>query len=160
MRLLKSFKFAAHGIWHCIKYESNFRIHTVAAASVAGFAAVYGVTTVQAAVLTLIIALVFVAELLNTAVEAMVDIISPERSRLAAVAKDCAAGAVLALALGAVVIAAFIFSDLDKLRRCLEFAVRNAVYIAVWIALCAYYIFGVPRAAEKTDKIEQPKKTD
>ncbi len=158
MKLLKSFGYAAHGIWRCIKCETNFRIHTVAAISVAVFAAVYGVTGTQASILTVIIALVFVAELLNTAVEAMVDIISPKRCCLAATAKDCAAGAVLILAAGAVIIAVFTFSDADKLRLCLDFALKYRIFLVLYIVLCACYIFVVPKSPRSNN--ESKKSTD
>ena len=118
----------------------------VAALSVAMFAYVYGVSVTQGAALTLIIALIFTAELLNTAIEAIVDLVSPQRHTLAAVAKDCAAGAVMVLAAGAVVIAVFIFSDLDKLAVCVQFAMEKALYLAIYVAFCAYFIFGIPKS--------------
>lgn len=153
MKLLKSFRYAARGVWCCIKCETNFRIHLVAALSVAIFAYVYGVSVTQGAALTLIIALIFTAELLNTAIEAVVDLVSPERNTLAALAKDCAAGAVMILAAGAVIIAVLIFSDTDKLMVCARFAVEKALYLAIYVAFCAYFIFAVPKQERcKADK--------
>ena len=75
MKLINSFKFAFRGVLSGIKNEMNFRIHTVAAVTVIIFSCIYGVDSAKAALLTLTICLVMVAELINTAVEAMVDII-------------------------------------------------------------------------------------
>ncbi len=55
------------------------------------------------------IVLVLAAECLNTAVESVVDLVSPDYAELAKHAKDCAAGAVLVCALGAVAVAAAVF---------------------------------------------------
>ncbi len=143
MKLLNSFKYAIGGIWNAINNEMNFRIHTVAAVSVAMFAAVYGVSSAQAAILTLIICLVMAMELLNTTAEAIVDLISPERSPMAQIAKDSAAASVLALAIGAVIIAIFTFSDIEKLKRVWEFAIDNIAFFTVYIMVCVFYIFGI-----------------
>ena len=143
MKLLKSFGYASKGIWSAIRNEMNFRIHTVAAVSVAMFATVYGVNRTQAAVLTLIICLVMAMELLNTTAESIVDLISPERSKMAQIAKDSAAAAVLALAIGAVIIAVFIFSDIEKLKAVLDFAIENIAFFTVYIVVCVFYIFGI-----------------
>ena len=99
----------------------------------------------QLAPLVLVICLVMTGELLNTAVEAMVDIISPERCRLAKIAKDSAAGAVLILAAGAVVLAFLTFSDKDRLLNVLEYITKHYPFIIAYIALCAVYIF-LPRS--------------
>ena len=63
----------------------------------------------QWAILLTMIALVFHAEIINTALEAIVDKVSPEFHPLAKVAKDCAAGAVLVTALAAVIVGLLIF---------------------------------------------------
>ena len=121
----------------------NFRIHTVAAVSVAMFATVYGVSRTQAAILAAVVCLVMAMELLNTTAESIVDLISPERCRMAKIAKDSAAAAVLMLAVGAVVIAVFIFSDIDKLKGVLEFALDNIAFFTVYVIVCVLYIFGI-----------------
>ncbi len=143
MKLLKSFGYALNGIWYGIRNEMNFRIHTVAAVSVAMFAAVYGVSRTQAALLTLVICLVLAMELINTAAESMVDMISTEKRSAAKLAKDSAAAAVLVLAVGAVIIAVFIFSDVEKLKTVLHFAIDNAVFFIAYIIACVFYIFGI-----------------
>lgn len=84
--------------------ERNFRLHVVVAIAVVVMAAVLRVSRVECAVLVLTMGLVFTTELLNTAMEAVVDLISPEYHEAARTAKDAAAGAVLLSALMAVIV--------------------------------------------------------
>ena len=141
MKLINSFRFALRGVLSGIKNETNFRIHTVAALSVIIFSFIYGIDAPRAAVLTLTICLVMVAELINTAVEAMVDIISPQKNKFAQIAKDSAAGAVLILAIGAVIIAVLTFSDVQSLLKVWLFIKNNIILTVIYILLCAFYIF-------------------
>lgn len=114
MRLLKSFYYAFSGIRHCIKNETNFRVHIVAMVTVIIFSCIYDIPNYEKAILTILISLVMVAELINTSIEAMVDRISPEKSENGKISKDSAAGAVLVFALSAVICAVFLFSDTKK----------------------------------------------
>ena len=82
----------------------------VIAVSVFAFA-LYGVTDTQAILLILTYGMVLSAELMNTALEKAVDLISPDKHPLAKMAKDAAAGGVLITAIAAVVIAVFLFRD-------------------------------------------------
>lgn len=141
MKLINSFKFAFRGVLSGIKNEMNFRIHTVAAITVIIFSCIYGVDSAKAALLTLTICLVMVAELINTAVEAMVDIISPEKTSFAKIAKDSSAGAVLVLAIGAVIIAFLTFSDMEKLKNVLFFIKENIAATIIYIVICILYVF-------------------
>lgn len=105
------FGYAFQGIFRTVKEERNFRIHLVAVLSVTWFAFLYEVTAGQALVLVILFALVLSLELLNTAVEHTVDLITKEPSLLAKKAKDAAAGAVLVSALGSVIVAVLMFCD-------------------------------------------------
>jgi len=78
------------------------RIHAAIAALVVVGGILVRLPLVGWAVVALAMGLVLVAELLNTALEAVVDLVSPEQHRLAKLAKDCAAAAVLVAALAAV----------------------------------------------------------
>ena len=80
------------------------RVHLLAAVCACGLGWRLGLPASEMAVLLLTIALVFVAEMLNTAVEKVVDLVSPQYHPLAKIAKDTAAGAVLAAALMALAI--------------------------------------------------------
>lgn len=111
------FKNAFRGIAYAVMNERNFRVHIVAMLTVVYFAAVFGIEKWQWAVIVLAVATLMAAELINTALEKTVDEISPQKSEFARIVKDCAAAAVLVLAIGAVVLAAVIFSDSGGWQR-------------------------------------------
>lgn len=119
--LSASFRAAFSGIRDCICDERNVRIHLSAALGVVLISRFYAFTAVHYAVLTLIFALVISAEMLNTAIERVVDLESPSYHRLAKMAKDIAAGATLVCAIAAVVIGVLFFCDIDGIRRLLDF---------------------------------------
>ncbi|MBQ1272399.1 MAG: diacylglycerol kinase family protein [Clostridia bacterium] len=110
-RIFRSFGYAAKGIARTVCQERNFRIHLVAVCLVSLFAFLYGATTQQWIVLVLLYALVLSLELLNTAVEKTVDLVSPDKHPLAEKAKDAAAGSVLVSAVASVVVAVLMFRD-------------------------------------------------
>ena len=85
------------------------RIHFVATVLVVGLGLWLRLATWEWCAVIGTFALVWMAEIFNTAIEALVDLLSPERRPLAGKVKDLAAGAVLAAALGALAIGAFIF---------------------------------------------------
>lgn len=103
-RWLKSADFAIEGILHAAKTQRHLRYHFLSAAVVlfAGYA--LGVTKTEFVLLSLAAMAVLLAEMLNTAVEALVDLMSPELSEKARIAKDIGAGAVLITAFGAVLV--------------------------------------------------------
>lgn len=108
-KLLRSFGYAAAGVVGTFAREQNFRVHVVAALIVIGAAALLGISRLEWIVVLLLIAGVLALELINTAIESVVDLASPGRHPLAARAKDAAAGAVLVAAVGAATIGALIF---------------------------------------------------
>lgn len=103
------FKCAVRGILYALKTQLNMRIHCLAAAAALVLAWVTGISRLELLWVILAIFLVLVTELLNTAVEAVVDLVSPEYHSLARAAKDVAAGAVLMAALHSLVVAFFVF---------------------------------------------------
>jgi undecaprenol kinase len=100
---LISFKCALEGLRYALHTQRNFRIHLVATLAVIITGLWLQITLDQWAVLTLIISLVMVVELLNTTIEVMVDLVSPNYHPLAKTVKDLAAGAVLLVAISAIV---------------------------------------------------------
>ena len=142
MSLIKSFYYAICGIGHCIKHETNFRIHIVAMITVIVFSCIYDVPHYEKAILTILISLVMVAELINTSIEAMVDKISPEKSKNAQIAKDTAAGAVLVFASSAVICAVFLFSDIEKWVKNIIPVICTYWYLAlIYVILSWFFIF-------------------
>lgn len=102
--LLVSFRYAFAGIGYVIRTQRNFRLHLLVSACVIGMGVWLHISLDQWAILAVMMALVLHAELVNTALEAVVDKASPEIHPLAKIAKDCAAGAVLITALLAVLV--------------------------------------------------------
>ena len=107
--LLQSISKAFRGIMVAIRSERNVKIHLVATVLVVIAGVRHRVSAVEWTVLCLCVAMVMVAELLNTAIEKTLDRIGDELHPLARDAKDIAAGAVLTASIFAVVIAVVIF---------------------------------------------------
>jgi diacylglycerol kinase len=99
-----AFRYAFAGLAAAWRTERNLRIHAVIAAAVVGAGVALRLTAAAWAVVVLAIALVVAAELLNAAVESVVDLVSPEEHPLAKRAKDVAAAGVLVAAAGAVAV--------------------------------------------------------
>ena len=108
--LAHSFGFALRGIGYGIRTQRNLRIHLVALMTVLIFNTMAGLSVAHWCVELLCCMLVISLELVNTALEAACDRISKDYDPLIGHAKDAAAGAVLAAAIGAVVIALLIYT--------------------------------------------------
>ena len=106
---LQSFVYAFRGVRTMLLSQHNAWIHAAATLSVivAGF--VFGVTRLEWCALTAAIVLVWTAEALNTAMEFLCDVASPEFHPLVEKSKDVAAGAVLLSAIGAILIGILVF---------------------------------------------------
>lgn len=105
----RSFSFAIAGIISAFKTEQNFKIHLGAAFVAVVLAIALNVSATEWLWITLAITLVMGAELMNTAIESLADRVSAELHPLIRGAKDCAAGAVLLMALFALVCGFVIF---------------------------------------------------
>ena len=99
-----AFRYAFRGIAEAFKSERNMKIHGVVAVFALIAAAFLRVDVVGWALIILCIAIVFSGECFNTALEALVDLVTDEYAPLARVAKDCAAGAVLICAIASVIV--------------------------------------------------------
>ena len=108
--LFQSFNHAAEGIVHAVRTQRNLWIHFMVAVVVLVAAVGFGASKLELSVLLLAITFVLVAELVNTAVEAAVDVASTSFDPLAKIAKDIAAGAVLVAALNAIAVGYLVFS--------------------------------------------------
>ena len=113
-----SFGHAFRGLWYVLRTQQNAWIHALAAILVFILAWWLQLPAHAWAVLILIIAMVFTAEFINTAIEAVVDLASPEKHPLAKVGKDVGAAAVLISALAAILIGLLILGPplWEKLR--------------------------------------------
>jgi diacylglycerol kinase (ATP) len=115
---LNSFQHAFRGWWYVLRTQQNAWIHALIAAVVFVLGIWLGLSARDWAVIILTITMVFAAELINTAIEAVVDLASPEKHPLAKVGKDVGAAAVLIAAAAAVVIGLLILGPplWEKLR--------------------------------------------
>jgi diacylglycerol kinase len=106
--LLRSFFFAFAGLGYLFRTQRNARIHAVAGIVACGLAFYVGISRAEWAVLVFTIALVLILEGLNTAIEAAIDLASPNIHPLAKAAKDLAAGMVLIGAIASVAVGGLI----------------------------------------------------
>ncbi|MGH3080140.1 MAG: diacylglycerol kinase [Gaiellaceae bacterium] len=123
--VLQSFNFAFEGIIHVLRTQRNMRIHFAIAIGVLIAALVVGVGRLELVALLLAISFVLIAEMLNTALEAGIDVATTSFDPLAKLAKDIAAGAVLIATMNAIAVGYLVFVEriegrssslLDELR--------------------------------------------
>jgi diacylglycerol kinase (ATP) len=123
--VLQSFNFAFEGIIHVLRTQRNMRIHFAIAVAVLIAALALGVRRLELVALLLAISFVLIAEMLNTALEAGIDVATTSFDPLAKLAKDISAGAVLIATVNAVAVGYLVFVEriedptsnvLDKLR--------------------------------------------
>jgi diacylglycerol kinase (ATP) len=124
--LIDSFNYAFEGVIHVLRTQRNLRIHFLAAVLVFGAAIAVGVSRLQLLALVLAIAFVLVAEMLNTAIEGVIDVSTTSFDPNAKLAKDIAAGAVLIASITAVAVGYLVFESaagsrathvLDRVRK-------------------------------------------
>ena len=110
-RLVDSFNFAIEGLISALKNEKHMKVHILAAIIIVILAIVINASKVEILIISLSVSFVIITELVNTAVEAIIDLVSPERHPLAKLAKDVAAGAVLIAAINALCVGYLLFYD-------------------------------------------------
>jgi diacylglycerol kinase (ATP) len=110
-KTIDSFNYAINGLLHSVKTQRNMKIHIAIALITLLVAGVSKVSRVETILLFVAITLVLMTEMLNTAIEAVVDMISQKYHPLAAIAKNVAAAAVLVTAINAVIVGYLIFYD-------------------------------------------------
>jgi diacylglycerol kinase len=105
----KSFYYAFQGIKTAFKNEPNLRIHTVAAVLALSLGVVLSLSTIEWLILTFTIFYVITLELLNSVLEAVVDLVSPDIRPYAKIAKDVSAACVLIAAFLSLIVGAVLF---------------------------------------------------
>jgi diacylglycerol kinase (ATP) len=109
--ILQSFNYAFEGVIHVLRTQRNMRIHFAIATGVLVLGFAYDVSKLELIALLLAIAFVLIAEMVNTAVEAAIDVATTSFDPLAKLAKDIAAGAVLIASTVAVAVGYLVFAD-------------------------------------------------
>jgi len=107
--LANAFRVAFAGFGYALRTQRNLQIHVVIAVLVGAAGLFFGLSRIEWCVIVLCIGLTGTAELLNTSVEVLVDLLSPEYHERARVAKDVAAAAVLCAAIASAVVGVMVF---------------------------------------------------
>lgn len=118
------FKFAWNGIVHFFRSQLNARIHAAIAVIVLVAGMFAKLSTTEWIIIAICIGMVFTAEMLNTAIELLTDLVSPRYNKKAGQVKDMAAGAVLVSAIAAAAAGLWIFLP------------RIYVLICTWTGIC------------------------
>lgn len=104
-----SLRYAMAGVWFAIKYNQNMRFHLLAGVLVVIASVFFRINAFEMGILGVMILLVLCAEMINTAIEEMANLITKEHREEARIAKDVGAGMVLLTAAGSVIVGFLIF---------------------------------------------------
>ena len=146
----KSFIYAWKGIVFCLHHERNMRIHFTVSVYMYAFLFVYDffiVTRTQLAILLVTNAVVFMAEIINTAIENTINLLETKYNKFCEIAKDAAAGAVLVGAVFAVLIGIAILFQPEAFRQLFNYYIAKPymlIILAASIALSCVYVFSGP----------------
>lgn len=142
--IIDSFNYAVSGIISAIKTEKNMKIHYFIALLTIFLSLFFDFTRIEFLLLLFAICLVFVAEMLNTALEKVVDLITSDYHPLARLAKDIAAGAVLISALNSLVVGYLLFFDrLNSFTDVLLFKIKGSPIHLTFVAILLVVIITV-----------------
>ena len=145
--VLGSFKFAARGVLDVAVAQRSMRVHLVAALLVATFGSAVPLGVAEQLALLLAVFAVLGAEVMNTAVEEVVDLVAAGEDERARRAKDASAGAVLVLAVGALaVLAVVLIRDWDLVQSGRSAVGKVAAVGLPLVLLSAFLVFPFRRA--------------
>lgn len=134
--IIDSFNYAVSGIIVSIKTERNMLIHYIVAILVLFSSLFFDFNRMEFLILLFSVTLVIVLELMNTAIEKTVDMVTKEYHPLARLAKDIAAGAVLISAINALIVGYLLFFDrLNKLTGNIIFKIKNSDVHLTFVSL-------------------------
>ena len=108
--LSRSFGYSLEGFLHALRQNRNLRIHLIVAMVVVILSIFFRINKYEMSILGVVVLLVISSEMINTAIEEMVNLITQEHRKEARIAKDVAAGMVLVAAVGSVIIGSIIFT--------------------------------------------------
>ena len=138
--LKKSFWNAFKGLFYCVRNERNIRIHIVVAVFIFTFAFFFKLDRIEYAVLILAIGFVIFCEILNTAIEALVNLSSPYYDSLAKIAKDVAAAGVFLSSISAIFVGICLFAKKERLFKTLEIIFSDFRSISLFVLIL---VFGI-----------------
>ena len=149
--ILQSFNYAFEGLIHVLRRERNMRIHFAIATAVLVLAFLSDIGRFELIALMIAIAFVLIAEMVNTAVEATIDLATTSFDPLGKLAKDIAAGAVLIASANAVVVGYLVFAEsltdpstrlVDRLRDAPLELTLIALVLTLFVVIAAKAITG------------------
>ena len=108
-RFIKSFGYSIEGLKYAYKYEQSMLIHVIATVCVVCANVFFQVSGIEWLITLLAIGMVLSAELINSAIEAVVDLVTLEEHPLAKIAKDCSSAATFVLACMAALIGVVVY---------------------------------------------------
>lgn len=143
-KIINSFNYAVEGIIYTLQKERNMKIHFLIAFVVLLISLFFNFSRVEFLMLFFTISLVMITEMINTAVEKVVDLYTGEFHPLAKTAKDVAAGAVLISAMNAIVVAYLLFFDrVNPIASILIIKLKNSPIHLTFISLLLVIIVTV-----------------
>lgn len=135
-RFTDSFNYAIEGIIHAIKTQRNMKFHMIIAILVLLGSLFFDFTKIEMLILFITITLVIVLEMINTAIEATIDVLANYYHPLAKIAKNVAAGAVLISAVNAVVVGYLLFFEkLKPMTQTVILRIKQSDTTVVFIGL-------------------------
>jgi diacylglycerol kinase len=134
LKTIKSFRFAFHGLYLVLRFENNTRFHLFASLAVIVVGVALELSIVEWAIILTQISLVWTAEVFNTALEKLVDLVSPEFNPKAGAIKDIAAAAVLITSVMAAVVGLLVFSN--KIWQMIKHSVLISILL-VMLGACS-----------------------
>lgn len=141
LKILESFNYAIAGLIHAIRTQKNMQIHLIAAIFVLVFSLLFDLSRVELSLVIIAISLVIFAELINTAVEIIIDILTQDYSFKARIAKNISAAAVVVSAGNAIFIAYLVFfKKAQELSLNLIFNLRHEPLHLIFINLFLIFI--------------------
>ena len=108
-RTLRTFKYSAQGIAYAYKNEQSMWIHAAATIVTVTLGIIFSLSLTEWALIFIALGVILASELINTAIEAAVDLCTLEIHPLAKIAKDCGSAATFVLTLVSIVICLFVF---------------------------------------------------
>ncbi len=148
----KSFKYAFRGLIQCIKNERNFRFEITLFLFMIILKNYYNLSDEKNVLFFLSIGLVLCFEIVNTAIEALVNIKSKRRNHSARIAKDVAASAVLISCIIFVVVSYYIFWDIRVFKKIYCHLISNPLISIIYICLLIIGIYFIFIAFNNKDK--------
>ena len=145
--LRDSFVYAFRGLFYCLRGERNMRIHLTAGAFVLWLSGYYQLSSTEIILLLLSVGTVISTEMINTAVEVLVNLETTTYHPLARIAKDVAAGAVLVCALFSVGVGLLVFWDIPTFKAIWQDLLARplkAVELGLLVATGLVFIFAGP----------------